>query len=595
MFQPEYPPGLLIVSSTIQRVQIALGDPYLNPAGTIEAMRFLSVLAFTVTLALVMLLAQRFAGPLAGTIAGLCWLLLPLANYQAKVATIDSWLCMGFIASIAAGVEGYRRQSNGTSPQGFRWMALSLALAMVATLFKYQGAAALGMAGLASLSLWKSDRRRMLVVILAYLLIVGAFSYWVVFVHRALEGGLYLPGTTTSRPTIDTIAINVLYQLSDIGPVLIFGGLAVIGLLLSFILPSARQRLHGQMALFAFPVIIVVFDTILSFNGARLFNRQYLAAMTLLAILAGIAVALLWRIADVAARRAGQPGVAFVTKALLIGLIGVPLAGMASESRAIALDLSRPDRRALFAEWARTTATDGPMMITDPTTAAAVQTLYGYRGRPIETPYNDGTSIYPAESDVTQAMVDAKNIRYIVASPHFKGERLTAPLTRLIAFDTDDHLRGSAWAAYYVGALPTLPPERWITFGGQIQVRGFSISTQTACPGAPLETQLLWGAVQHPTNYYAMYFHLFSEKTGEIGTAINGRPPVSEERPTISWTVPDELLVGPRTRWSLPADLPPGDYQLWLGVYEPTGGTRLTLPDGKDHDVLAKVSISPCP
>jgi hypothetical protein len=34
---------------------------------------------------------------------------------------------------------------------------------------------------------------------------------------------------------------------------------------------------------------------------------------------------------------------------------------------------------------------------------------------------------------------------------------------------------------------------------------------------------------------------------------------------------------------------------LWLGVYEPTGGTRLTLPDGNDHDVLAKISISPCP
>lgn len=588
MFQPEYPPGLLIVSSTIQRLQMALGDLYLNPAGTIEAMRFLSVLAFTVTLALVMRLAHRLAGPLAGTVAGLCWLLLPLANNQAKVATIDSWLCMWFIASVAAGTEGYRRQS-------IRWMTLSLALAIVATLFKYQGAAALGMAGLAALSLWKSDRRRMLIVIVAYLLVVAAFSYWVVFIHRALEGGLYLPGTTTSRPTLGTIAINVLYQLTDIGPVLLLGGLAVIGLLLSFVLPSARQRLHGQMGLFSFPIMIVVFDTILSFNGARLFNRQYLAAMTLLAILAGIAVALLWQIADAAARRAGQPGLAPVMKALLIGVISLPLAGMASESRAIALDLSRPDRRALFAEWARTTATDGPMMITDPTTAAAVQTLYGYRGRPIETPYNEGTSVYPSESDVTQALVDAKNIRYIVASPHFKGERLTAPLTRLIAFDTDDNLRGSTWAAYYVGALPTLPPERWITFGDQIQVRGFSISTPTACPGAPLETQLLWGAVQHPANYYAMYFHLFSEKTGEIGTEINGRPPVSEERPTISWTTPGELLVGPRTRWSLPADLPPGDYQLWLGVYEPTGGTRLTLPDGNDHDVLAKISISPCP
>ena len=131
MFQPEYPPGLLIVSSTVQRLQKASGNPFLDPGGTIEIMRLTSV---------------------AGLVAGLCWLVLPAVNSQAKVATIDAWVCMWFMASIAAGLEGWYRRSVG-------WIALSLLFAIIATLFKWQAAAALGLAGLACLTFWNGQRR----------------------------------------------------------------------------------------------------------------------------------------------------------------------------------------------------------------------------------------------------------------------------------------------------------------------------------------------------------------------------------------------------------------------------------------------------
>jgi hypothetical protein len=93
---------------------------------------------------------------------------------------------------------------------------------------------------------------------------------------------------------------------------------------------------------------------------------------------------------------------------------------------------------------------------------------------------------------------------------------------------------------------------------------------------------------------YAAYLHLYADKTGEIGTSFNGQQLVSDQRPTITWTNPGELLIGPRSAWSLPADLQPGDYELWLGIFEPVSGARLVLPGRADHHVLATIHVQNC-
>jgi hypothetical protein len=586
MYQPQYPPGFVAISSAVQRAQIALGDPYVNPAGTVEVMRLMSVCATVVALAAVMLLAYRFAGPVAGVAAGLFWMLLPLVNLHAKRATVDPWLSAWFTLSVACGIEAWHRKS-------IRWMAASLVFGILAALFKWQGAAALGMAGLDCLVFWRVNRRRVAMLLVAYGLVVGALGYWAVFIHHALEGSVYLPGTQTSIPTPTTLAVNLYTQLTATGPFLIVGALPVLALFLSVALPAMRRRLHVQMALWALPIIVVVFNLILSVNGAPVFTRHYLAATALLAALGGVGFTLTLQAIQQIARHFRRPRLSWTLTAALCVVIAVPLLDAANQSLAQTIDDLRPDSRAYLAEWARTTATEGPLLITNPTLAAAVQTIYGYRGRPIETPYNEGTSIVPDESQITQQMIDAEHIRYVIASPHYKNERLTTPLTRLITIGPGDDLRGEAWAAYYVGTLPQWSADRMVTFGNEVSLRGMSLSKQTACPGDSLDLQLLWGAVKTPSRYYSIYIHLFNAKTGELDTPISGQP-VSDERPTTSWIRPDELLIGPHYTWSLPADLPPGDYQLWLGVFDPVGGTRLTTLEGSDHDVLETIRIVEC-
>ncbi|HLY27291.1 MAG TPA: hypothetical protein VKQ72_13175, partial [Aggregatilineales bacterium] len=609
MFQPQYPPGLLAISSAIQRIEIASGNPYPDPAATIEAMRFTSVCAFTLALMLTMLVAYRMQGPLAATIAGLCWLAVPLANYQAKVATIDAWVCLWFITSIAAGVEGFYRRS-------VKWIVLSLALAIIATLFKWQSAAALGMSFLACTVFWRSNRRLFGILAVALLAIIGAFSYWVVFIHKALEGGVYLPGTTTSFPTLATLLENLRIQLAGVGPGFMFGLLPIAGLLLALLLAEPRKRLYGQMGLWTFPLVILAFDAVISFAGSGVYRRHYLAEITLQAILAGIAVSLLWqwrksiRIVRGLGPRLNRAISALPTFLVLI-LFAVQWFPMISESLAMDAEMVRPDRRAAFANWANSTATDGPLLVSDPLVDAAIQTLYGYKGRALVTPYNQGTSIFPRVDDITAQMIAAKNIRYVILPPYVDITHIGVPLTRLIAYDAyDPRYRGSEWAAYYVGDLPLLPPDQVASFGGTIFLRGYSLlraspsigfqamQTDQVCPGESLALRWLWSAGHTPDRYYSFFLHLSSDKTGEISAPINGQQPVSDARPTITWNHPDELLVGPLSIFSLPKDLSPGKYELWLGLFDAnaTGsGAYLTLPDGKHYHVLTSLAVGACP
>ncbi|MEP7286274.1 MAG: glycosyltransferase family 39 protein [Chloroflexota bacterium] len=583
MFQPDQPPALLWVSEFIQRIQIAAGDPYINVGKTVEVMRLLSVILDGVALAIIMLLARRLAGIVAGIAAGLFWATLPMANELAKLSTHNLYVSAFFIAAIAAGIEGWYRKS-------LRWIALSLVLAMLSTLFKWQGAAALGIAGLACLTFWNTDRRKMLVAMAVYGVIVALFSYWVIVVHGALRGDAYLPGVKAVTPTPTVIFANLQYLATQIGPGVIFAVLPLAALVIAALIPKLRRRLYGAMGLWSLLLVIVVFAAILSFYGAPVFDRHYLPAMTLLAVLAGMGLSLLLQVILTLKR------VGILLAILLLIVVSIPMLHMATDSRQIALLALRPDRRNSFAEWARTTATDGALLITNPNLAIAVQSIWGYRGRYIETPYNDGLSVSVKLEDITADKLIAKNIRYIVANEDLDSNKIKLPLTRIIRgnFDADQDFNGPKWGVWYVGALPTVAPDPLAIFGNELLLRGYSLSKTTVCPGESVDLQMLWSAQNRPSRYYSVYVHLHSAQTNELSEPINGDLPANADRPTISWANPDEILIGAHHVWTVRPDLPTGDYELWLGVFEPVSDHRLQLPTGKDHHILAKLHVVDC-
>ena len=107
------------------------------------------------------------------------------------------------------------------------------------------------------------------------------------------------------------------------------------------------------------------------------------------------------------------------------------------------------------------------------------------------------------------------------------------------------------------------PPLVWL--------RGYDLDGNLK-PGGKITLTLYWQVERTTDVSYKVFVHL-------IGA--DGRPaaqgddfPLAGQRPTTTWQ-PGESLVD-RYTIQLPADLPPGDYPLRIGFYDPTTGVRLS-------------------
>jgi len=521
---------------------------------------------------------------LASLIAGLLWMCLPLAVRHARYAMPDCWLCMGFVASLLAAVLAWKRQSE-------RWLWLSLIFGIIATLFKWQAAIIFLATGVACLRFW-SNRRQFIRLIITFGIIVGAFSVWVIFVRHALEGGLYMPGTKPSLPMPFTILDNIAYQSTTISDFFLFGYLPASAL---FLLAYKFVRRFVQLVpILMLPLLILALDVVLSINGSRLFPRHYLPALALLAILAGVGVALflqsMWKIIDSGQKNPTRYVIA-VTLGLLI-IIANPFSYMAQETLDMTREQLRPDRRVMLMDWMAANALDHPIMVTDVNLAAAVDPLYGYHGRKVMTPE---WGAFIKSDDVTDDKLQSQNVRYLVAAPSTPFDQLKTHLTPIFTNGDDLSLRGETWTVYYVGDVPgLLPQNKVITFGDSIQLRGFALDQTGVCAGQSVNLHLAWGAIKPPQRYYAYFLHLANTEQGELSTPINGQQPVGDNRPTITWTQPDELLIAPTVTATVAADVKPGSYDVWMGLFEPEGTDRLYLPDGKHYAVVGNLQVKSC-
>jgi hypothetical protein len=125
-------------------------------------------------------------------------------------------------------------------------------------------------------------------------------------------------------------------------------------------------------------------------------------------------------------------------------------------------------------------------------------------------------------------------------------------------------------------------------YGGEIRLLGYSLDRTAAKPGESLLLRLFWEPETAPTRDYSVFVHVVPDPT---------HPPVAQK---------DSLHPGHirTTRWHqgryiadvreipLPEEMPEGDYQLIVGLYDPTpGGQRLMVDDGASYTVLETLRI----
>ena len=121
-----------------------------------------------------------------------------------------------------------------------------------------------------------------------------------------------------------------------------------------------------------------------------------------------------------------------------------------------------------------------------------------------------------------------------------------------------------------------------VTFGQQLRLLGFDLAgaqpktAGVSRPSGSSTLTLFWHAEGQPAADYTVFVHLLDEQGNLAGQADS--PPAAGAYPTSLWET-GEIVID---RHALP-DLPPGRYELKVGLYRPDTGERLPVagsPDG---------------
>jgi hypothetical protein len=112
-------------------------------------------------------------------------------------------------------------------------------------------------------------------------------------------------------------------------------------------------------------------------------------------------------------------------------------------------------------------------------------------------------------------------------------------------------------------------------FGDQIGLRSFTIGPQDPLAGETLVIELQWQALTRPTADYTLFAHLVDSQAAVVARA--DRPLTDLYYPSGLWDPGEQIRHVHRL--PLPADMPRGQYTLYMGLYDPRSGQRLTIRD----------------
>jgi 4-amino-4-deoxy-L-arabinose transferase-like glycosyltransferase len=137
-------------------------------------------------------------------------------------------------------------------------------------------------------------------------------------------------------------------------------------------------------------------------------------------------------------------------------------------------------------------------------------------------------------------------------------------------------------------------------FENQVKLLGSDLSSDRIKAGETLTVTLYWQATLGPTPLSETVFtHLVGQQNPASGSPVwagHDQPPLNNSYPTVRWA-PGEIIVD-RHAFVVPADAPPGVYQVETGLYSTEqGGVRLKVLDSGgaargDSVMTGTVSVS---
>jgi len=135
---------------------------------------------------------------------------------------------------------------------------------------------------------------------------------------------------------------------------------------------------------------------------------------------------------------------------------------------------------------------------------------------------------------------------------------------------TEEWVKDVRFAVY---AVPDEPATEMATavaipFGDAITLQGYTLGETTLSPGEIAQVTLFWQTAVPLDQRYKVFLHL----VGKDGLPVAQRDsePGGTLKPTNTW--PPGETISDNHGLLIPADLPPGEYELRAGMYEPRPG-----------------------
>jgi len=179
---------------------------------------------------------------------------------------------------------------------------------------------------------------------------------------------------------------------------------------------------------------------------------------------------------------------------------------------------------------------------------------------------------------------------------HTEVDRFGRPVFELFSWSGADYpsLNGDApvawsWATNFEPGDPqglSNPIALPVDFGGVMQLLGYEQKQKDVKPGSTLELILQWHLERKPQRQYTIFAHLLAP-SGEVVAGFD-----ANEYPTTFWQEQGGEQLLSYISLQLKPDLPPGEYQLEIGVYNQPTGERLMIRD-RGQEVADRLLLVP--
>ena len=575
-----YPPG----TKTLAYLFLKHLKPVEANHGTmLPALRLLTISVWTLIVAVVALLGRLVFHPLTGLIAALVWLVNPWVVERAHWLLPDGYLTLFTLLALYLALLGWQHRRRSFSTAAVYFL-------MLAIVFKTQAMFLAPIILLLPMLHWRANspwRDEALRQTFWNCVRFAVFLFWLLLIYPTLEVDsiIYFP-TSYSDMSLPSLEYAVASLRNVWRPFRWSENWLAVAIALALLW---RYRRRTNALAFA----AVVLSAAAYMLGMSMFNvqraRHYFVVGAIISLLYGAGfTAVLFALQDLTSRLTRSFLSARVRSLLppaaLALLLASHLLPSYQKSDALARDYSLHDRRNDLAHYADTSLPPGMYISDYANHGVFIRSWGGYDGAH-DFKYSGLDNVRLADKPIDEWR--ELGAEYAIMpwtdepDAYYPAETVT-----LKSYPPDPNFRGPSMVVL------RLHPMQRIASGqlGGIHLVGYDINGSAFQPGDEIVFRHYWQA-EEPTATPQHVFNHLLDAQGSIAAQSDYVPLWDARRNTTTWDDPEEILLGREFTLSLPLDLPPGDYRLISGFYDPETWQRLLAPDGGDHVIISAIRI----